>query len=159
MTPFELVLQQVAAPVIGLLLTMIVGWLVSELVKLIPVGLEFLEHQVELVRSKLTSEQLAILDLVVERAVQAVQQSAEIGLVVNEAKSKKAEALKIVQEELDKLGIFFDVDTADRAIESAINQGLNHGPATAIAGEPIDWSKLAALKPIVFDPTVNTQKP
>lgn len=135
MTPLEIVVQEVAAPVIALILMLILGWLVNELTKVIPVAIEFGEHQVELVRSKMTTEQLTILDMVVARVVQAVQQSAEVGLIVNQAKSKKEVALKMVQDELDKLGIVFDVDTADQAIEAAINQGINHGPAQLTVSE------------------------
>lgn len=146
MTPLQLVLQQVLAPVVGAALTILAAFLVNQVVKLTPVVIGFFEDQVQLVRSKLTSEQLAILDLVVTRAVQAAEQSSEIGLILKEGQAKKEYALKIVQDELDRLGVPFDLVDAEHRVEAAINQGLeSQKPAVAL----VESSQVGFLKPVV----------
>lgn len=151
MTPLQLVLQQVLAPVVGAALTILAAFLVNQVVKLTPVVIGFFEDQVQLVRSKLTSEQLAILDLVVTRAVQAAEQSAEIGLILKEGKTKKEYALKIVQDELDRLGVPFDLVDAEHRIEAAINQALEQKPLglATLEATPLASFEARYSKPVV----------
>lgn len=93
-----------------------------------PLILVWVDSKIELAKSHLSASQLAILDLVVTRAVQDAEQSGLIGKIGNTATAKKDYALKNVQAELDKMDIPFDVNEADRRIEAAINQGLQQSP-------------------------------
>ena len=90
----------------------------------------WIDAKVELLRSNLNKEQLFILDQVVIKAIREAEQRADIDEIINTALAKKEFALKSVQEELDRLGIPFDIFAADKAIEAAINQNLEQAPLT-----------------------------
>jgi hypothetical protein len=87
-------------------------------------------------KSKLTSEQLLILQLVTHTVVNAVEKSNINATIKMTGEEKKEEALSRIDEELTRLGIPFDVRAAEQQIEAAINQGLEQ-PMAVISAESV----------------------
>lgn len=123
-------IQKILSSIIGVLLTVMLGILTYAISRIKPLIEAWIDAKVELLRSNLNKEQLFILDQVVIKAIREAEQRADIDEIINTALAKKEFALKSVQEELDRLGIPFDIFAADKAIEAAINQNLEQAPLT-----------------------------
>ena len=123
-------IQKILSSIIGVLLTVMLGILTYAISRIKPLIEAWIDAKVELLLSNLNKEQLFILDQVVIKAIREAEQRADIDEIINTALAKKEFALKSVQEELDRLGIPFDIFAADKAIEAAINQNLEQAPLT-----------------------------
>lgn len=157
MTAFELAVQQIGAPVIGLLLTLILGWIVREIVLLSPLVADWISSHAELLKSKLSVQQLAIIETIVTKAVQAAEQSSAVGLILKDGVSKKNFALNFIQAELDKLDIPFDVTSAASQIEAALNQGVQNKNFLSSfgIGKLADSDETPApVEPVLEQPTI-----
>jgi hypothetical protein len=122
-------IQQILNGLVAVGATALTGGVVYLITVITPVLKLWVNNEVALVASKLTGQDYEIFKLMVATAVQDAEQRGLTKQIEDTATAKKAYALKTLQAELDKAGIPFDLASADSAIESAINQGLQIPPA------------------------------
>lgn len=123
----EAIINQAVATIIGVILTFVVSFIAAKTPQIVAQVILYLKMQVDLLRSKFTSEQLAMFDAIVTQAIRAVEQKVLTKEVSDESEAKKSKAIQMIQSECTRLGISFDVAAADRMIEAGIKQGLEQG--------------------------------
>lgn len=80
--------------------------------------------QISATRSKMSEEQLVLVETLIKQFVRAAEQSGLTGQIKAAGAEKKAFVLALVKAELAERGITLNLDTLDAMIEAAVNDAF-----------------------------------
>lgn len=101
------------------------GLLIIAIPVLVKALLDWIREQIALMRSRFTDEQNYRIDMIIDMAVQAAEQTGIIQELTSDA--KKALAIGIVQAWLDEHGIYLNAQELADRIEAAVYQKFTVG--------------------------------